>query len=70
MPWQVVNGKPTKVEIHVGLTPPEVKPSLDVPDGPVSVVIEWAGDDPARRSAALEAEKSGKGRKTVIEALS
>jgi len=40
-----------------------------VPDGTVAEVLDWAGDDPHRRQAALEAERAGKNRKTVIEAL-
>ena len=41
----------------------------EVPDGTVAEVLDWAGDDPHRRQAALEAERAGKNRKTVIEAL-
>lgn len=42
----------------------------DVPPGSVQEVLAWAGDDPARRAAALYAEQQGKGRKGVISALS
>ena len=41
-----------------------------VPAGNVDEVLDWAGDDPDRRSRALAAELGGKQRKTVIEALS
>ena len=42
---------------------------IEVPSGSVADVIEWAGDDPDRRKAALEAERRGKGRSTLIKAL-
>lgn len=44
-------------------------PKSEVPDGTVAEVLDWAGDDPDRRQAALEVERAGKNRKTVIEAL-
>lgn len=49
--------------------PPKFAPELL--DRNVQEVIAWAGDigDPAQLKAALAAEKSGKGRKGVIEAL-
>lgn len=40
--------------------------SLEVPDGTVQEVLAWAGDDPARRRAAVVAEKAGKQRKTIL----
>jgi hypothetical protein len=43
---------------------------LQVPDGSVAEVLEWVGDDPDRRAAALAAEKAGRGRVTLIKALS
>lgn len=43
---------------------------VEVPDGTVADVLEWAGDDPDRRNAALEAEEAGKRRKGVLDALS
>lgn len=42
---------------------------IDVPSGSVAEVLEWAGDDPERRQAALNAEERGKGRTTLIRAL-
>lgn len=44
--------------------------ALDVPSGTVAEVLAWAGDDPDRQAAALAAEKAGKQRKGVLEALS
>lgn len=40
-----------------------------VPAGNMDVVLAWVGDDPARAEAAREAEREGKGRTTLIEAL-
>lgn len=43
---------------------------LGVPDGSVAQVLAWVGNNPDRRLAALEAERDGKGRVTLIAALS
>ncbi len=51
-------------------SPARFQPLDTPPDGTVDEVLAWAGDDPDRRAAALEAEKAGKGRKTLIDALS
>ena len=40
-----------------------------VPDGTIAEVLEWVGDDDGRRQAALDAEKAGKQRATLIEKL-
>ena len=40
-----------------------------VPDGSVAEVLAWAGDNPNRRRAALEAEERGKARTTLLKAL-
>jgi len=42
---------------------------ITVPEGSVAEVLQWVGDDPARRRAALEAERRGKARMTLIEKL-
>ena len=39
------------------------------PDGRIENLLAWVGDDPERAKIALERERSGKGRKTAIEAL-
>jgi hypothetical protein len=54
--WTPVSAEPQAVQFQV-------------PDGSVAEVLEWVGDDPDRRAAALAAEKAGKGRKTLIKAL-
>lgn len=41
-----------------------------VPAGTVAELLAWAGDDGARRDALLAAERAGKNRKSLIEALS
>jgi hypothetical protein len=35
----------------------------------VDEIVEWVGDDPARRAAALEAEAAGRGRKSLAARL-
>lgn len=40
-----------------------------VPEGTVPEILEWAGDDPDRRAAALAAEKAGKRRRGILDAL-
>jgi hypothetical protein len=54
--WTPVSNEPQSVQLRV-------------PDGSVAEVLDWAGDDPDRRAAALAAEKAGKGRVTLIRAL-
>lgn len=39
-------------------------------DGSVSTVLAAVGDDPVKAAAALEAERAGKGRTTLVERLS
>lgn len=39
-------------------------------DGTVAQVLDRVGDDPVKAAAALEAERAGKGRSTVVERLS
>lgn len=45
-------------------------PTVSVPDGSVAEVIAWVGDDDRRRQAALNAERAGKNRTTLLRALS
>lgn len=40
-----------------------------VPDGTVADILTWAGTDPQRRAAALEHERAGKNRITLIRKL-
>jgi hypothetical protein len=49
---------------------PEGEPIGEVPDGTIAEILAWAGNDEARKEAALYAERQGKGRKTLIDQLS
>lgn len=40
-----------------------------IPDGSVSEVLEWVGDDAERASAALKHEEGTRGRKTLVSRL-
>jgi hypothetical protein len=42
---------------------------VSVPDGTVEAILAWVGDDPERAQAALEAERAGKNRSTLISEL-
>lgn len=46
------------------------RPTIEVPSGTVAEIIAWAGDDPYRIAAALDAELAGRQRKSLIAALS
>jgi hypothetical protein len=41
----------------------------DVPQGTVTEVLSWAGEDPDRVRAALNAERVGQNRSTLIAEL-
>lgn len=43
--------------------------ALEVPAGSVSEVLAWVGEDQERAAAALEAEKAGHARKTLVAKL-
>ena len=50
-------------------TPPAV--TIEVPDGSISDVLKWVGDDPARAAAALAAEYARDvPRSTLVDKLS
>jgi hypothetical protein len=40
-----------------------------VPDGTVAQVLGWVAEDPAKAAQALEAERAGKARATLVDAL-
>lgn len=57
-------------------TAPEAEPktaeggaSQGPPDGTVSDVLDWVGDDPARAREALDAEQAGQNRATLVAEL-
>jgi hypothetical protein len=41
----------------------------DVPDGTVDEVVRWVGDDPGRASRALNVERAGQNRTTLVSQL-
>jgi hypothetical protein len=43
---------------------------IDTSSLTVTEVIDWAGDDAARKTAALKSERKGKARKSLIASLS
>ena len=45
------------------------EPVLEVPEGSVASVLKWVGNDLQKAAAALSAEESGQGRKTLIGKL-
>ena len=47
----------------------QVETTFDVPEGSISVVLKWVGDDVEKAKAALAAETEGKSRSTLIEKL-
>lgn len=82
---RLVEAKPAQVDAYLSdhgrwqLLDPDSLPDLadadydpagEVPDGSVAEILAWAGDDPARKEAALYAERQGKGRKTLLDRLS
>ena len=54
--------------------PSEVQPGSpveeeEVPEGTATEVLDWVGDDPDRAQQALDAERAGKNRSTLISQL-
>jgi hypothetical protein len=49
---------------------PETDPIGEVPHGTIAEILAWAGNDEARKEAALYAERQGKARKTLMDQLS
>jgi hypothetical protein len=43
--------------------------SVEVPEGSIKTVLAWVGDDRAKAQAALDAEKDGQQRSTLIKEL-
>lgn len=46
-----------------------IEAPITVPDGTISEILEWVGDDENRRRVALQAEQIGKQRTTLLDAL-
>jgi hypothetical protein len=49
--------------------PLEAPADLEVPEGSIKTVLAWVGDDKAKAEAALDAEKSGQKRTTLVKEL-
>lgn len=47
----------------------EAIPSETAPEGTVSEVLAWVGDDQQRARQALEAEREGRQRETLLDKL-
>jgi hypothetical protein len=64
---KVVDYNPFEAEVS------DVAPtvSLEVPDGSISEILDWVGDDPDRAALALEAELDKESpRSTLVDKLS
>jgi hypothetical protein len=46
-----------------------IEQKLEVPEGSVASILKWVGNDKDKAKAALEAEKAGKERITLIDQL-
>lgn len=49
--------------------PADDEKSLEVPEGSISDIVDWVGDDKERAKLALEAEKAGKKRQSLMKTL-
>lgn len=47
----------------------ETPEELDVPEGSIKTVLAWVGDDKSKAEAALDAEKDGQKRTTLVKEL-
>jgi len=61
--------KTTDENAEVASSDTEEAKALEVPAGSVSEVLAWVGEDQERAAAALEAEKTGHARKTLVAKL-
>lgn len=52
-----------------GVVPAAGGTSTVPPDGSIATIVGWVGGDKARARLALQAEVSGKGRKTLVKTL-
>jgi hypothetical protein len=51
------------------LAPRRIEPTEAPPEGTVSEVLRWVGDDPGRAGQALDAERAGRRRSSLIAEL-
>ena len=66
--WELEQARALRGEADPSETPSAASDD-GVPDGTVDEVLAWVGDDPDKAARALDAEKSGKDRSTLVEAL-
>lgn len=59
----------TPVETPVTAPDEPVVETSEVPEGSIKTVLEWVGDDKDRAQSALDAEKAGQERSTLISKL-
>ena len=67
-------GNPYKSKVKVNTlksqpNPQPEEPVRQTPDGSISEILEWVGDDKSRAETALLEEMDGKNRKTLISSL-
>lgn len=58
-----------KVVAKVAEKPAEENENLEVPEGSISDIVDWVGDNKERAKLALEAEKAGKKRQSLMKTL-
>ena len=68
-PYAAKTIAPVVVTAPVEEVKSEPETTFDVPEGSVSVIMKWVGDDVEKAKAALAVETEGKARTTLIEKL-
>lgn len=68
-PYAAKTVEPVVVPAPVEEVKSEPETNFEVPEGSVSVVMKWVGDDVEKAKAALAVETTGKSRTTLIEKL-
>lgn len=83
VPARPAEGEPYRWELPSGATAPAIDPTPveptpldeppaptgDMPDGNIAEVLAWVDNDPDRAQAALNAERDGKDRDSLIRQL-
>lgn len=67
-PYAAKTPKPAK-EASGEVVAPEEPKTPEVPAGSISEVLAWVGDDLDRAKLALDAEKAGHARKSLVKKL-
>lgn len=66
---EVGPGDPTLPKDEDGVPQEQADDGSDVPDGTVQEVLDWVGDDPERAQRALDVERSGQNRSSLVAEL-